>query len=92
MYAIRRYYDGLADEFADYDVNIESAKQALQHAKQAGINQYTERLDKIVALATPPATPPTHEPPVGEETPNQKTMNTLEMCLNSFCSQLQKNN
>jgi len=79
---------GLADELADYDVNIESAKQALQQAKQQGIKQYADRLDKIVAHATPPATPPAQELPKGEETPNQKTLSTLEMCLNSFCSQL----
>ena len=81
---------GLADEFADYDVNIESAKQALQQAKEQGIQQYTERLDKIVALANKAPTPPAHEPPASDETQMKKVMNTLEMCLNSFCSQLQK--
>ena len=80
---------GLADEYADYDVNIESAKQALQQAKKQGIKQYADRLDKIVALANTPPTPPAQEQPQGEETQMKSTMNTLEMCLNSFCSQLQ---
>jgi len=81
---------GLADEFADYDVNIESAKQALQQAKKEGIKQYADRLDKIVALANIPLTPPAQTPPQSDETQMKKTLSTLEMCLNSFCSQLQK--
>lgn len=80
---------GLADELAEYDVNIESAKQALQQAKEQGIKQYADRLDKIVALTSTPPTPPAHEQPQGDETQMKTTMNTLEMCLNSFCSQLQ---
>lgn len=72
---------GLADEFADYDANIEQAKQALQQAKEQGIKQYTERLDKIVALSSHEK----NEPPKGKN-----GIEVLEKVLSAFCNQYQK--
>ncbi len=72
---------GLADEFADYDANIEQAKQALQQAKEQGIKQYTERLDKIVALSS-------HEKK--EPSKGKNGIEVLEKVLNAFCNQYQK--
>ena len=74
---------GLADEFADYDVNIESAKQALQKAKETGAKQYADRLDKIVALVNKEPAPPQEQKPKQEN----KALHVLEMCVNGFCSQ-----
>lgn len=76
---------GLADEFADYDVNIESAKQALQKAKETNVQQFTDRLDKIVALVNKEPQPPQEQKPKQEN----KALHVLEMCVNGFCSRMQ---
>lgn len=45
---------GLADEFADDEINIENAKQMLVQAKQEGMHQYTKQLERVCALAKSP--------------------------------------
>ena len=42
---------GFADEYSEKDINIEAARQALQSAKENGANQYTDRIEKVCALA-----------------------------------------
>lgn len=42
---------GFADEYSEKDVNIEAARQALQSAKETGAKQYTDRIEKVCALA-----------------------------------------
>ncbi len=48
---------GLADEFAEVEADIETAKQMLEQAKQNGITQYAGRLEKVYALAKSPEPP-----------------------------------
>ena len=40
---------GLADEYSEKDINIEAAKQALQSAKDTGIKQYANMIERACA-------------------------------------------
>ena len=40
-----------ADEYAEKDISIETAKNALQSAREQGITMYTSRLEQICQLA-----------------------------------------
>lgn len=42
---------GFADEYAEKDISIETAKNALQSAREQGITMYTSRLEQICQLA-----------------------------------------
>lgn len=42
---------GLADEFSEVDADIASAKQMIEASRQEGIQQYSERLERIFAMA-----------------------------------------
>lgn len=56
---------GLADEYANDEVNIETAKQMLAQAKQEGLHQYANRIERVCALAKNPQevkpSPPEHK-------------------------------
>lgn len=45
---------GLADEYANDEVSIETAKQMLAQAKQDGLQQYKNRLERVCAIASAP--------------------------------------
>lgn len=51
---------GLADRFADYNSDIEKAKDMLQAAKNGNVRNLADKLEKICAMATkiPEPTPP----------------------------------
>lgn len=45
---------GLADGFADYDADLDKAKEMLDKANRLGEKNYAERLEKVYAYATNP--------------------------------------
>ena len=69
---------GLADEFAEVEADIDSAKQMLQQAKQNNIKQYTDKLEKICALAK------SSEPPKQEEIPPEPPENKAVNFISKF--------
>lgn len=55
---------GLADEYADYNTDIEKAKAMLKEAEESKMQNYADRLEKICAMA---------------ELPNKEAKNTPEI-------------
>ena len=54
---------GLADEYAEVEADLETAKQMFQEAKQSNINQYANMIEKVCALAKPPVQASVPAPP-----------------------------
>lgn len=75
---------GLADKYAEYDVDMVAAQEAIQKAKEKGSKQLATSLDKVAALVTKV---PEQSEPQPEENP---AFHVFEKCINALCSQLQK--
>ena len=66
---------GLADEYSEKDINIEAAKEALENAKQSSIKQYTDRFEKVCALADTIKLETKQDPPEPKADIAEKFMN-----------------